>query len=373
VLVAGRMGNQWGLGMLANSGDCLDCDSGDAADRIAFITPLAGHLWALAYDFTSVGPTVASRDGGHAIDLDPSSRVSSVTFAVMRWKDDLSRERRRAAGKTTLEYGAYVSYRHQSNDIPAWYVPAVQTVPIDSNQVMNRGFDAVAVDLWGRLTTPMLRVELEAALMTFSEDQTSLIAGVEMRDGAKGLQWGAALESSIGAPEDRVHGGLDLGVASGDPAPGFGAFPGITQKAPQPGDLDGPQADLPRDNRIDNFRFHPDYRIDRILFHEIIGTVTDAFYVRPHLDWRVADLGPGQLSFSLAAIASFALYASSTPGNSRPLGVELDPTLMYESHYGFQGALEYGVLFPLSGLDNVEQGLSAKTAQMFRLRLAYVF
>src|SRR5262249_52948715 len=53
---AGRMGNQWGLGMLSNSGDCLDCDHGDSADRVAFATPLLGHIWALAFDFDAIGP-----------------------------------------------------------------------------------------------------------------------------------------------------------------------------------------------------------------------------------------------------------------------------------------------------------------------------
>ena len=42
-----------------------------------------------------------------------------------------------------------------------------------------------------------------------------------------------------------------------------------------------------RDNRIDNFRFHSDYRVDRILFREIIGTVTDAMYAKPHARLRL--------------------------------------------------------------------------------------
>lgn len=372
VLAAGRMGNQWGLGMLANAGEGLDDDSGDAADRIAFVSPLLGHLVAAAYDFTSVGP-VGERRGGKIIDIEPSDRVNSFTFAVMRWRDELSRERRRKAERTTFEYGAYLSYRSQANDIPAWYVPAEDPVPIDSAQVMRRGFSAWAIDGWARLTLPYLTVELEAALMLSRIEQASLVAGTEMRDAVDSAQWGAALETDWGRPEDRFHLGVDLGIASGDPTPGFGAFPKVGAGAPQQGDLDGLQADPPRDNRIDNFRFHPDYRVDRILFREIIGTVTDAWYVRPHGAYRLADLGPGHLTFSLAGIASFAVFASSTPGGKRPLGVELDPTLVYESRSGFQGALEYAVLFPLSGLDNPLEGLDAKTAQSFRLRLAYVF
>jgi uncharacterized protein (TIGR04551 family) len=41
LVAAGRMGSHWGLGILANGGDCADCDRGDAADRVAFVTPIA--------------------------------------------------------------------------------------------------------------------------------------------------------------------------------------------------------------------------------------------------------------------------------------------------------------------------------------------
>ena len=40
---------------------------------------------------------------------------------------------------------------------------------------------------------------------------------------------------------------------------------------------------------------------------------------------------------------------------------------------GWSIVLEYAALFPLAGLDNPELGLSAKPAQLLRLRLAYGF
>ncbi|HVO29909.1 MAG TPA: hypothetical protein VMV18_04200, partial [bacterium] len=46
LLTAGRMGTSWGLGMLGNGGDADDANLGDAADRVAFVTPVAGLLWA---------------------------------------------------------------------------------------------------------------------------------------------------------------------------------------------------------------------------------------------------------------------------------------------------------------------------------------
>jgi uncharacterized protein (TIGR04551 family) len=373
MLVAGRTGSTWGLGMLANGGDCADCDHGDAADRIAFITPLFGHIFALAYDFSAVEALTTRPGGVRTVDIDPSTDVRTITFAMLRWRDDVARERRRRAGKITVEYGAYVSYRWQGNDIPSTYAAVLGSSNLAPSQVMHRGYEAAAVDGWLRLTTPRFRLEWEGAAILGRVEQSSLLPGALFREPIKSRQFGTALESEVGRPEGRLGAGLDLGFASGDPAPGFGVFPRAGQAAPKTGDLDGAQAAPPRDNRIDNFRFHPDYRIDQILFREIIGAVTDAFYLRPHARWRLMRLGPGTLTAAVALIASFAACASSTPGGKHPLGLEIDPTVVYAARDGFQAALEYAVLFPFAGLDNPVAGLAAKPAQLVRLRLAYVF
>lgn len=119
LVVAGRVGSQWGLGMLANGGDCADCDSGDSADRVAFITPLAGLIWAVALDISASGPVGARKDGVRGIDLGRSDDVHSVTVAVLSWRNDRARRRRARAGKSTFEWGAYFSHRWQSDDVPA--------------------------------------------------------------------------------------------------------------------------------------------------------------------------------------------------------------------------------------------------------------
>jgi uncharacterized protein (TIGR04551 family) len=373
LVVAGRTGNHWGLGMLANGGDCPDCDSGDAADRVAFISPFADHIWAVSYDFSAIGPTTRTREGQRALDLDPADDVTTVTGAVLHWDSDQTRARRREAGLWGLEYGAYVSHRWQDRDVPAAYLPTATPVGIDGSQSVARGYRATAGDLWVRVTGPQLRVELEAAVLSAKVDQISLLPGVELRDGAESLQAGAALESLWGDPDEGWAGGLDAGFASGDPAPGFGAFEGVNAAPAQAGDLEGPQANPPYDNRADNFRFHPDYRVDRILFREILGTVTDAVYVRPHGQLRVRGFGAGTLTLSVSGVVSRAVEPNSTPSGEPWLGVELDPTVAYQSRDGFGVALEHGVLFPLGGLDNPQLGLTAKSAQLVRLRLEYLF
>ncbi len=371
-LAAGRMGNMWGLGMMSNGGDCLDCNSGDAADRVAFVTSLAGHLWAVAYDFSAVGPTQFRRDGTRQLVLDPSTDVQSVSFAFMNVKDDHTRRRRRIAGKVTVEYGILGSYRWQNNDVPAAYLPTAQSAALTPNSVMRRGYKAGVVDGYLRIQTPNFMLEAEVAVLAADVEQASLLPGVLLRDRVTGLQVGGALETTIGAPGSVFIGGLNVGAASGDPAPGFGAYP-PAGSTPQAGELDGPQVNLPRDTRLDNFRFHPDYRVDRILFAEIVGTVTDAWYVRPWAKVRMLEFRSYELDLRADGTLSRAFYASSTPGNDAALGMELHAALTWASKDGFDVLAEYAVLFPFAGFNNPAQGLTAQPAQLGRIRLAWRF
>ncbi|MBI2389375.1 MAG: TIGR04551 family protein [Deltaproteobacteria bacterium] len=373
VIAAGRMGAHWGLGMLANGGDCLDCDSGDAQDRIAYITPLAGHIWAAAYDHAWSGPTAGRRDGVRRIGVAPSTQVHGVTFAFLKWNDTLAHDRRRTAGKITFNYGAYVAHRWQGSDAPYEYLSIAQGARPTGSPIMARGFRATAFDAWLRLVFPHGRIELEAAAMVGTVDQPSLVPGVRSNRPVTSTQIGLAVQTEIGAPLDPAGGGLDLGYASGDSAYGFGASNDPQLPTPARGDLEGPQANLPYDRTVDNFRFHPDYRIDRILFRELIGTVTDAWYLRPHARVDLLRLRTGRLQASVAGIASWAIQATSTPSGKAPLGVEIDPTVSYVSHDGFTFALEYAAFFPGGAFDNPRAGLAARNAQLFRVRLGLTF
>lgn len=374
LLVAGRTGAHWGLGMLSNGGDCLDCDSGDAADRVAFLMPTLGHIWALAYDHSGSGPLV-TRGGGTArvIDVDPSDNVRSFTFALLRWRDDVSLRRRSAAGKLTFDYGVSLAYRWQPNDVPASYLPiAAGADPgLTVAQVVPRDLRAGVGDVWLRLVGPGLRLELEAAAVFADVGEASLIPGVLLGGPVTTRAFGLAFESEVGPASAPWRAGVDAGFASGDDAPGFGVRGDVTGAAPQPGDLDGAQAAPPRDTSADNFRFHPDYHVDRVLFRELIGTVTDAVYVRPHITWQ-RDVGPATLSASLAVVASWAVEAASTPGGEGALGVEIDPTFAFDAG-GFVAAVEPGLFFPGAGFDNPALGLEAAPGHVVRLRMGFTY
>jgi uncharacterized protein (TIGR04551 family) len=163
-----------------------------------------------------------------------------------------------------------------------------------------------------------------------------------------------------------------MGVASGDRAPGFGNHPGrrplpgslqaTDPTAPLagtvPGDIDGPQYCIAgatggvcpyNDTSLRNFQFSRDYHIDMILWREILGGVTDAYYVRPNVKYTVVE----GFSIWAAGIYSGAIYQSSTPsGTSHNLGIELNAGISYRTEDGFFADAAYGVLFPLAGLSS---------------------
>jgi uncharacterized protein (TIGR04551 family) len=357
VLAAGRMGAHFGLGMLANGGDCDDCDGGDTADRVAFATPLAGHIVAAAYDISSSGPYTMHRDQRRVLDLEPSDDVTTVTAAILKLAVPATRARRAAAGLATLEYGVYVSHRTQPNDVPATYLGGGLATSggrtLTPDDLVLRDFTATTLGGWARISSSTLRLEAEGAYANARVGQASLIPGAELTQPITSNQFGFAFESDV-APAPRARVGVDAGVASGDPAPGF----------------NGPQAAPPRDTTVDAFRFNPDYHVDQILFREIIGTVTDAAYVRPHVRAIVGEVGASRIEAGAALIASWAMEATSTPNDQSYLGLEIDPEVRYVSA-AFGAVLDYAVFVPGAAFDGAM--LSARAAQAVRVRMLFRF
>lgn len=367
VLAAGRMGSHWGLGMLANGGDCADCNTSEAADRIALVSPLLGHIFALSYDLSGVGPQSARPDPSRSIDVDPRDDVRALNFAVLQWHSRDAIARRNSAGLSTLDYGAFGSYRWQDTAV------AVTAQAAQPSQAIARHLRAAAGDFWLRYVSSKLRVEVEAAAIWSRVDQPSLLPGVLYRDNVQAQQYGIALQQEWGERREGLTLGLDLGAASGDAAPGVSPYAQQILPVGKPGDVRGGQLDVPRDPRADDFHFQPDYRVDQILFHNLVGTVTDAAYLRPHLRYRIAEFGAGRLDLKLAGVLATALFAESTPGQVRPLGVEIDPGLDYLSNDGFGFSLHGGFFLPGSGFDNPAKGLTAHWASLVQSRIHYRF
>lgn len=398
----GRMPSHWGLGMIANSGDGHDSDWQSTADRIMFIT---GHpAWdlygAFAWDFANEGANSASiqEQQGQPYDVAQKDDVDQFIFMLMRRRNENLARKELAAGKPVIEGGAYAVYRHQvlANDTTSQ--AAGGSLGQDSDNLkdgfVRREAQAFIPDIWFRFRWKKLRFEAEGALVAGSiqnvlrESNNYLNSDDPSKNGWKLLQLGVAAQSEVRLLEDKLRLAFDFGYASGDGD--------VDSLAPLGNELQ-PQKTL--DRTISTFRFHPDYRVDLILYRNILSRIQGSYFFKPTAGYDFLRDADGQkLGGAASLIWSRASQFVQAPGNARDLGVELNFKLYYqakdgvlnddlEKMGGFFTSLEYGVLFPLAGLGYLpgqvssyaafqkpgDAALATSTAQMVRWSMGILY
>ena len=403
----GRMPTHFGLGLLANDGNKIDTDYGDNADQVMFATRIGGHYIVPTYSWSSSGPFGRSggagvggdgglsaypSESGQRLNLDPRDDVHSLILVVAKKdkEEDIAEQLR--AGSMVFNYGLFSVYRTQQYDIPSYYTkPGGQSVasnPVTSpEEYVRRDANAGIGSLWARFQWDKLKLEGELVGLAAQVNGTSTASGATydpaLRVVESGaivnkplwiLQMGGAFESSYKLLNDQLTIGLDFGAASGDDSFGWGIRSVINQ-APKPGDFDGKQyseclahdasqavtdtdgsvVDCTQvDDNITNFKFDPDYQVDLILFREVLGTVTDAIYVKPHVGYNLTD----NLGARLDLVYSHAIFASSTTAvveGSNPMGLELDGTGYYGTEDGFYLMLQSGILLPFNAFKHYSE------------------
>ena len=374
----GRMGSQWGLGVLANDGNCLDCDYGDSADRLMFVTKVANHYIVPIIDFVASGPTSATANEafGQPHSRDNLDDATNYTLAIARRDTDVETSRKLTAGQNIINYGVYFVYRRQVWDAASFYKSAspyggdVQ----DAQGFVPRDAYAFVPDLWFKFQTRKLRLETELVGVYGRIGNRAPIGELAGNPGESQelllRQFGGVVQGDYKVLDNLSLGG-EFGFASGDKAFGMGNRPGRLGPT-KPGNIDGYQFNCSSnpcsDNQIRNFRFNRDYRVDLILWREILQGITDAIYIKPNVRYEVTE----GLNLHLAGIYSRAIYGESTPSSviqdgvaigDPNLGIEIDAGVSYATDDGFFASLAYGVLFPLPGLKNNATGAEATTAQ----------
>ena len=397
LLSFGRMPSSWGLGILSHAGSGIDDDLGDSVDRLQFaLTPLKTPLGQLVlvpmYEIVATGVTSqdlrTGRGLGQPFDRDPADDAKAIGLKVVRMDTDEEVKRKLERDEASVSFGAWYMYKSQTYEFPQWVnggaTPTGSTTAPASNptsppstgqsndasndpvgSAVRRDAYAHTLDLWGRYQSRRFRFEAEIAglygqIGNASIDPTGAgIGPVLLR------QFGGAAQAGWKLADGKFTLGGEVGFASGDSNPGFGNRPGrgctnvldsqtgqtrVVCSSPQvnPGDIDGPQF-AKGDNVLDirNFRFNPAYRVDLILWREILQGVTDAFYVKPTARYELIE----GLAAQASLVYSQAMYASSTPSIvHKPLGIELDVGLSYQSDDGFIAFANYGLLQPLDGL-----------------------
>lgn len=400
----GRMPQQWGLGIVANAGDGIDSDYQSTVDRIMFITGIKSIdlYFGGAWDFVSTGPTNANPFdvyGGQPYNTCNLCNVNEwVAFITHRTNPEIQRQRL-ARGDLVLNGGLYTAYRSQyvdlgpsstnANNTP-W--TADYTGNTNNNNLEPRQAWALIPDAWVQLLWRKFRFEAEAVTV---QGQIGYLTGLNtnVNNPVSIHQYGVATQTELRAVEDKLDLQFGFGWASGDAYAynnsSSGAYGALqpSQTGVQPEFSNGGQA-----SPISTFRFHPDYRIDLIFWRNIMSRVEGAYYFRPSVDYDFIRHADGEkFGGGGAVIWSRASEFEQTPGHKRDLGVELDLQVYYQSKDGslnddptkiggFFTMLQYGVFFPLGGLDylpaqlngiNFDAGLSA--AQIVRLFMGIVF
>lgn len=395
ILRFGRMGSHWGLGMLHNDGNGVDSDFGDTVDRVSFTAePLPGFFVAPMIDVNLSGiSSVRQQSGGQPVDLSNSDGVISYIITLARRDTPQQRLAKLDAGDLVFNYGLHFTYRTQRNDavevLSQPYTTDGQNPISQTHQYVQRQGNIFMPDLWAKLEQKNWRLEAEAAALLGSIQNRALTYAAGDTNTPQSLymyQFGAVMQGEYRLLNGDLEIGADLGFASGDKSPGFGNYPRRSTNTTRPAEsgslYDGPQYSCPNtctDNEINNFRFNRDFRVDMILYRELLGGITDSFYIKPRAKYRITH---GFEAFA-ALIYSRAIFAESTPagafGNGDPnLGVEINAGAKYETEDGFFGQVQYGILFPLGGfrketVANSGQAIPLDNAQALRAVIGVKF
>lgn len=375
LLSFGRMPADWGVGIYYNAGGGIDQDFGDNVDRIQFSIPLGQFLGGLAvtpyYEWAGSGITYSSTFNtvgiGQPVNWTQDDDAGAIGIMVARTDTPEQLRRKLEKGNTSLSYGLLFNYKSQRMGLPMLsgqiyeYPTAIVPVVPTPVTLINRDASAGTLDLFLRWEGKTFEIEAEGvgiygSIGNVGWDPTAAAIPATIRQGA-GVVRGKAKLGDGG----RFQVGGELGLASGATAPGMGNFPGRCNYSVTPpvcgevasdGAIDGNQVGAGYGS-LNNYRFNPAYQVDLILWRRILGTVTDAWYLKPTFRWDVLD----GLTVGAQVIYSQAFFATSTPSQvNKPLGIEIDLGVKYQSDDGFVFFLEYGLLKMLSGFDMTPAG-----------------
>jgi uncharacterized protein (TIGR04551 family) len=394
----GRMPSQWGLGMVDNAGDGIDSDHPTTTDRIMFISGLKSMdlYFGGAWDFISTGPTATpgsnatnaySVYGGQPYNTCNLCNVNEWAAFVAHKTNADTQRLALARGDVVFNGGVYTKFRSQDLDVAAGTTP--QSIDYSTSATANglevRRAWAVTPDLWVQILWDKLRIEAEAA-MIWGQIGNIPTLNSDVGNPVHIRQFGVASQTQYRAIDDKLNLQFGFGWASGDPwAVNTAGTTSEMALSPQPG--------LPHESNtygpLSTFAFHPDYRVDLIFFRNIMTQIQGAYYFRPSVDYDFIRHADGEkLGGGVAVIWSRASEFVQTPGHESDLGVELDGQIYYQSKDGslnddptkiggFYTMLQYGVLFPLAGLNylTIPSGQTAglSVAQTVRLFLGVVF
>jgi uncharacterized protein (TIGR04551 family) len=376
----GRMPWHWGRGIFYNQGSCTDCDVGTTVDRVMGLTTIYGHQLAVAWDLGAQGPTTQqltlgrNSPDGYPYDLSQNDDVLQLMAAITKIDNPVTLRERVDRGDVVVNYGLQVVYRLQGDVVmPTTTMTQAPTTgpqpqtPTEVGATTPLGAWSLTPDLWFKLQYKALTLEFEGIGIFGKIDHPGLLA--ESQDSLTLFQLGWVLASELRLFRDAFFVGLETGGATGDQAEAPGQYLNYRWRfVQQPAG----------DHAINDFHFSPDYHVDEILFRHVLGTVTNAIYIKPAASYWF-DLGRTRsIGLNGSVIYSMAQVPVSTPGNDLMWGLEMDVGAGYRNTAeGFYGGFTWGVLWPLGALNRPSPlwtfSEDASVAQILRVYMGVKF
>lgn len=390
---AGRMPNQWGLGMLYNDGSCLDCDFGDNVDRLSLGTEWMDIRGLLAWDYAATGALLGEESAFYGQPTD-GTRVDDV----LQFTLDLGSGNSVAKWATEDEpmafrWGWRNVWRNQeaSSDIQ----DNIQTIPgcggsveplvTDPTLNATESYECVilkrrdawlwttdltfSLDMnWGAGSHLLLETEMAGLLM----GEIGRTQGLETVASDKEIWAGGGIfRGTYFEPAHEL--GLELGVATGDEQGAFGVLDQSTIAVSNDVYQEEEGKAYRKNNILSSFLFNRAYQLDMLLFREVIGGVTNTLYIKPWASMDFVEMEAGVFGGRVDFLYAAAMMPAGTPGNGSQLGFEPHLQLYLNMSAGLLAVVEGAYLLPLSGLDDQEQDREAGSAWTLQGRMHISF
>ncbi|MCA9564888.1 MAG: hypothetical protein KC561_15430, partial [Myxococcales bacterium] len=342
--------------------DCMDCDSGDLVDRFSFESSPPGMdtlYGGFFYDWAGIGGVTYNDGftgtlGRELAQLDDTNQWGLSLARQYRSVDERSD---RAAilneqNRPVLEAGFQLIRRTHSASIQS--AEGLGALGGPASGAVLRDAQMWIPDLWVRMLwipayQHSLRLELEAVaifgdIRHVGSETPETSAELQSRDIQ---QFGLAFESEYRYRQ--LVTGLNAGFATGRDVSGEDAAERTGWGVQDIGAVAGTGGDP----NVTAFGFDPSYIVDMTMFREIIGTVTNAIYINPYIQYDFFKAQANSIGFRLDGVYGTALNADATPGGDSSIGLEL-ATMLYYTAPNYRAGVNYAVLFPFGALDAVE-------------------
>jgi uncharacterized protein (TIGR04551 family) len=386
----GRMRDHFGSGLIRHRGDCRDCDRGTVVDGLRLGLDLFGVRAEGSVEFTDVGALDADTGwDGQPKDLGVDDNTVTYTLRVLSGKSGSLSQRQREdladpSKALSIDWGVFFSFTEQefsSENQSGGLLPAQCTqespaisggLPWDCWQLKPRQLFIWKPSVWAKLDwrpdfQSYLSVELELAGQF--GDVLFLQGDPDLGDTSKDFA-GFAGALDLTYQQGALSAGLSTGFATGDERQYLGYLDG--QNIVDHDDANYEANDNVRTNAtVDSFWFNTDYKVDLLLFRQIIGGVTNAYYLKPWIAYSLFDTDAMKLKARFDVAYAGAMDSAGTPGEGEHWGVEIDAGLQLSLPEGFEVALDAGVLFPMDALNDPITGQEPSTA--FGLRTLLIW